>query len=54
LLRWNKWGWDRGQFLQQTCRKAGLAPDEWNNPQAQLFSFEAEAFAEADYPPDSV
>jgi AmmeMemoRadiSam system protein A len=49
-----EWGWDREQFLSQTCHKAGLAPDEWNNPQAQLFSFEAEVFAEADYPPDPV
>lgn len=45
-----EWGWDREQFLQQTCRKAGLAPDEWNNPQAELYSFEAEVFGEEDYP----
>jgi AmmeMemoRadiSam system protein A len=45
-----EWGWDREQFLAQTCNKAGLAPDEWHNPQAQLFSFEAEVFGEADYP----
>ena len=45
-----EWGWDREQFLQQTCRKAGLAPDEWNSPRAELYSFEAEVFGEEDYP----
>jgi len=45
-----EWGWDREQFLQQTCRKAGLAPDEWQSSQAELFSFEAEVFGEEDYP----
>ena len=24
-----EWGWDREEFLAQTCVKAGLAPDAW-------------------------
>jgi AmmeMemoRadiSam system protein A len=39
-------GWDREQFLSQTCAKAGLGPGSWQSPEAQLFSFEAEVFGE--------
>ena len=24
-----EWGWDREEFLRQTCRKAGLPPGQW-------------------------
>ena len=37
-----EWNWDRETFLAQTCRKAGLPPDAWKNPETQLFWFEAE------------
>ena len=39
-------GWTREEFLGQTCRKAGLPPDAWKDPQAELYSFEAEVFGE--------
>lgn len=45
-----EWGWDREQFLQHTCLKAGLPAGTWQDPQAQLYSFEAEVFGEEDYP----
>jgi AmmeMemoRadiSam system protein A len=44
-------GWSVEEFLQQTCRKAGLAPDDWRLPDAELQAFEAEVFEESDYPP---
>ena len=40
-------GWDRITFLEQTCRKAGLPPDAWRNPQAKIEAFTAEVFADA-------
>ncbi|MBU1003982.1 MAG: AmmeMemoRadiSam system protein A [Proteobacteria bacterium] len=39
-----EWQWDREQFLAQTCRKAGLPPTAWRDPQSVLFWFEAEVF----------
>jgi hypothetical protein len=41
-----EYGWGREEFLSQTCRKAGLAPTDWKNEAAQMFSFEAEVFGE--------
>jgi AmmeMemoRadiSam system protein A len=38
-------GWDRITFLEQTCRKAGLPPDAWQQG-ATLEVFTAEVFGE--------
>jgi AmmeMemoRadiSam system protein A len=38
-------GWDRIQFLEQTCRKAGLPRDAWKSG-ATLQAFTAEVFGE--------
>ena len=38
-------GWDRTTFLEQTCRKAGLAPDAWLRG-ATLEVFTAEVFSD--------
>lgn len=40
-----EWGWTREQFLDQTCRKAGLAADAWRRG-ARVFRFDAEVFGE--------
>jgi AmmeMemoRadiSam system protein A len=40
-------GWDRETFLQQTCRKAGLAPDAWRKA-ATIEAFAAEVFSDFD------
>jgi uncharacterized protein len=40
-------GWDRETFLDQTCRKAGLAPDAWRKS-ATIDAFTAEVFGDAD------
>jgi len=39
-----EWGWDRRQFLAQTCRKAGLPANAWRDPATQIYWFEAEIF----------
>ena len=39
-------GWDRIQFLEQTCRKAGLPLDAWQTG-AKLEAFMAEVFSDA-------
>jgi AmmeMemoRadiSam system protein A len=40
-------GWDVTTFLEQTCRKAGLPANAWQNG-AKLEAFTAEAFADPD------
>jgi AmmeMemoRadiSam system protein A len=39
--------WDRLAFLQQTCCKAGLAPDAWKDSSTKIYSFTADVFAES-------
>jgi AmmeMemoRadiSam system protein B/AmmeMemoRadiSam system protein A len=39
-------GWTRQEFLAEVCRKAGLPPNAWKQPEAQLDSFQAEVFGE--------
>jgi len=39
-------GWDGITFLEQTCRKAGLPPDAWRDPNADVFAFTALVFDE--------
>jgi AmmeMemoRadiSam system protein A len=39
--------WDKETFLQQTCVKAGLGPDDWKE-KAEISSFEAQVFSESD------
>ncbi len=41
-----EWGWDRETFLQETCRKAGLPRDAWQDEDADLFRFSAFVFGE--------
>jgi AmmeMemoRadiSam system protein A len=36
----------RVQFLEETCRKAGLPRDAWRKPETQLFGFTCEIFHE--------
>ena len=39
--------WDAQTFLEQTCVKAGLAPNAWKE-KINLYAFEAQVFSEAD------
>jgi len=41
------WKWDRETFLQHTCKKAGLPPDAWTDPESRLEGFEAQVFKES-------
>lgn len=36
----------REQFLEETCRKAGLPREAWHDPEAQLFGFTCEVFSD--------
>lgn len=40
-------GWDRQQFLSETCRKAGLPPDAWRESETTLYAFRAQVFGES-------
>jgi len=40
-----EWGWDREEFLQHLCRKAGLGPNEWKSG-AKIWNFQALVFGE--------
>jgi AmmeMemoRadiSam system protein A len=40
-----EWKWDRQQFVEHTCRKAGLSPDDWKHG-TKMWRFEAEVFGE--------
>jgi AmmeMemoRadiSam system protein A len=37
-------GWDAGEFLAATCRKAGLPDQAWADPDVTVERFEAEVF----------
>ena len=40
------YGWDRTQFLEQTCRKAGLNKDAYLAKDAIIYKFQAVIFGE--------
>lgn len=42
-----EYNWNRQEFLEETCLKAGLSPDAWQKG-AQIYSFSAEIFRETD------
>jgi len=37
------------QFIEETCRKAGLPREAWRDPEVQLFGFTCEVFSESSY-----
>jgi AmmeMemoRadiSam system protein A len=41
-----EWGWDREEFLDHTCMKAGLARGSWRTGECKLYAFSAEVFGE--------
>ena len=44
-----EWKWDREQFLEETCLKAGLPPDAWRHG-AKIQAFTAQVFGEPPTP----
>ena len=43
-----EWGFDRETFLGEVSKKAGLLAHVWQEPDARLWSFQAEVFGEED------
>lgn len=37
-------GWNRTQFLEYTCRKAGLPSDSWKDEETEIHAFTADVF----------
>jgi AmmeMemoRadiSam system protein A len=44
-----RYGWSPEEFLDHTCRKAGLQPGCWRDPGAIISAFSAEVFSEGDF-----
>lgn len=42
----SEWGFDRERFLSEVSLKAGLDLDAWRHPDARVWTFQAEVFAE--------
>ena len=42
-----RYGWSPEEFLDQTCRKAGMKPGCWRNDDAEISAFSAEVFGES-------
>lgn len=43
-----RYGWSAAEFLDQTCRKAGMRPGCWQDPATLIRRFTAEVFSERD------
>ena len=43
-----EWNWDSKEFLNQTCVKAGLNPDCWDNMKRNVYRFQAQIYTEKD------
>jgi len=41
-----EYGWDRETFLAQTCAKAGLIDDAWQQPDAEIYIFSGQIIHE--------
>ena len=39
-------GWDKEEFLNHTCIKAGLMPDAWFDKQTKVYKFSGQVFTE--------
>ncbi len=44
-----EYGWDRYQFLDQTCIKAGMSPGSWKDKSCKILIFCADIFGEKDF-----
>ncbi len=40
--------WEAITLLEQTCRKADLPPEAWQEPETEVFRFQAEVFSDHD------
>ena len=44
----SEYGWDKETFLKETCRKAGLQPQDWQDKETEIYIFSADYFGDAD------
>jgi AmmeMemoRadiSam system protein A len=44
----SEYGWDRETFLKETCRKAGLQPQVWQDKETEIYIFSADFFSDGD------
>jgi len=49
-----EYGWTAERLLEETCLKANLDRDAWNDPATRVQVFTAEIFSESDFPPYSI
>lgn len=45
----DRYGWTPEEFLDQTCRKAGMSPGSWRDREAVISAFSAEVFEESQF-----
>ena len=41
-----EWGWDATEFLENTCIKAGVAPNSWVDDKTKVYTFSGQIFEE--------
>ncbi|MFH0795541.1 MAG: AmmeMemoRadiSam system protein B [Candidatus Omnitrophota bacterium] len=41
-----EYGWNRQEFLEHTCQKAGLPPNAWKEKDSQIYIFSGQVFGE--------
>jgi len=41
-----EYNWNKGQFLEHTCQKAGLPKDAWKDDGTEIYIFSAQVFGE--------
>jgi AmmeMemoRadiSam system protein B/AmmeMemoRadiSam system protein A len=41
-----EWGWNRQEFLEHTCQKAGMNSNCWKDPNTIIYKFTAQVFGE--------
>lgn len=44
-----EYGWDREEFLNHSCLKAGLPPSRWREPGLRIYTFTTETFSDKDF-----
>ena len=43
-----EYGWDRENFLTETCYKAGIPPQAWKDTETEIYIFSADYFGDID------
>lgn len=43
-----EYGWEKEEFLRETCYKAGLPPQAWQDEETEIYIFSADYFSDTD------